>query len=230
MKRLLLTAALCSGIMLTYAQTLPEGTYMTDSTARDSLIFTHEQVFRYQGENGEGTFFGQGTYALTNDSLFLTYAKDVPGKIDLKPLSKKEAKKTGRQVPVTIYRAASPDEPAAIYGKYIMLELLDKDKKVLRLTELKGDGQYLISDSLLPETAFLRLAGDADQLAPGTNDYLFDLKQPMDKPVHIHLYTYPRLYQKIVSNTVTNMGKIAIISDRQFVLSNEHGEQTYTKK
>lgn len=230
MKSLLLTLAICSSVLAAQAQSINPGTYTAGDSGRDSLMFTDNRLFSHQGESADGTFYGQGTYNIQNDSLYLTYDKDVPGKIVLKARSKKAAKKATGPVTITVYRAASAAEQPAVYGKYIMLELLDKDKNVLRLTELKGDGRYTITDSLLYQTAFLRLAGDQDELAPGTNNYLFELTQPISKPSDIQLYTYPRLYNKVISNTVINKGKIVIISDRQFVLDNGGKEDIYTKK
>lgn len=230
MKFIQLALAIVCATLTVHAQTISPGTYTADGSERDSLMITDNLLFSHQGENADGTFYGQGTYTIQQDSLFLTYDKDVPGKIVLKARSQKAAKQAAGPVTITVYRAASAVEQPAVYGKYIMLELLDKDKKVLRLTELKGDGHYTITDSLLYETAFLRLAGDQDELAPGTNNYLFELKQPIHKSTEILLYTYPRLYNKVLSNTVINKGKIAIISDRQFVLSDGSSEQTYSKK
>ncbi|MNU22836.1 hypothetical protein D3C71_111370 [compost metagenome] len=230
MKSILLAFAICYAAFTTHAQTISPGTYTADGSGRDSLMITDNSLFSHQGENNGGTYYGQGTYTIQQDSLYLTYDKDVPGKIVQKARTKRAAKQANGPIAITVYRAASTVEQPAVYGKYIMLELLDKDKKVLRLTELKGDGHYTITDSLLYETAFLRLAGDQDELAPGTNNYLFELRQPINKPTEILLYTYPRLYNQVISNMVINKGKIAIISDRQFVLSDGNSEQTYTKK
>jgi hypothetical protein len=230
MKFIQLALAICCAAFTTHAQTISPGTYTADGSERDSLMFTDNNLFSNQGKHTGGTYYGQGTYTIQQDSLYLTYDKDVPGKIVQKARTKRAAKQASGPVTITVYRAASAVEQPAVYGQYIMLELLDKDKKVLRLTELKGDGHYTITDSLLYETAFLRLAGDQDELAPGTNNYLFELTQPINKATEILLYTYPRLYNQVISNTVINKGKIAIISDRQFVLSNSNSEQTYTKK